>query len=243
MQRVGLDRIRLSVVNPPRSLVSERPPPPSISALNTLASDLMTPHGRENPLRSATRAGRPTDTRQFARLEGPKTRVGPYEVVASIPSQSGLEIFAAHKLSPLGFVRRALLKRVRRDGPGFVEGRRRLFEEAQAIAFLEHPGVAALVDLGEDDRGIYMARELVDGVDLLHVTATLRSQTLSKDYVEFLRDESALNATPTENQMCNRSFTFGPANKSRSLFMYDLWTANGRNIPEPMRNASASTPP
>jgi len=75
------------------------------------------------------------------------------------------------------------------------------------------------------------------------VTATLRSQTLSKDYVEFLRDESALNATPTENQMCNRSFTFGPANKSRSLFMYDLWTANGRNIPEPMRNASASTPP
>jgi len=151
----------------------------------------MTPHGRENPLRSATRAGRPTDTRQFARLEGPKTRVGPYEVVASIPSQSGLEIFAAHKLSPLGFVRRALLKRVRRDGPGFVEGRRRLFEEAQAIAFLEHPGVAALVDLGEDDRGIYMARELVDGVDLLHVTATLRSrgEALPFEIASFITSE------------------------------------------------------
>lgn len=74
------------------------------------------------------------------------------------------------------------------------------------------------------------------------VTATLRSQTASKDYIDFLRDEAALNATPTENQMCNRAYTFGPANKSRGLFMYDLWTLYGRDAPEPMRNGSASTP-
>ena len=75
------------------------------------------------------------------------------------------------------------------------------------------------------------------------VSAMLRSQTLSKDYAEFLRDEAALNATPTENQMCNRTFVYGPANKSRGLFMYDLWVNYGKDSPEPMRNASASTPP
>jgi len=63
----------------------------------------MTPHGRENPLRAATRAGRSTDTRQFARLEGPKTRIGPYEVVAFSVETPYLKRETLHGLPVLPF--------------------------------------------------------------------------------------------------------------------------------------------
>ena len=55
------------------------------------------------------------------------------------------------------------------------------------------------------------------------VTATLYYQTSSKDYVEFLRDEAIDNSFPTENTMCSRTWTEGPADQSRGQFMFDLW--------------------
>ena len=65
----------------------------------------------------------------------------------------------------------------------------------------------------------------------LNITATLKYQTASKDYIEFLENESVANSIPTENTMCNRSLTVGPANQSRSSFMKTLWENNGKSAP------------
>ncbi|MEO7433612.1 MAG: hypothetical protein ABIR62_16695 [Dokdonella sp.] len=58
-------------------------------------------------------------------------------------------------------------------------------------------------------------------------TATLRYQTSSREYIEFLRDEAVANATPGENTLCsggpNRPFTVGPQERSRGEFAYQLW--------------------
>jgi len=58
-------------------------------------------------------------------------------------------------------------------------------------------------------------------------TATLRYQTSSRDYIEFLRDEAVANATPAENTLCagiaNRPFSMGPQGRSRGEFAYQLW--------------------
>ena len=77
----------------------------------------------------------------------------------------------------------------------------------------------------------------------LQVSATLRYQVASKEYIDFLRDEAVANAQPSENAMCGRSWTVGPANKSRGQFMHDLWSdpSLGRSPPVDMVTAAAQT--
>jgi hypothetical protein len=63
------------------------------------------------------------------------------------------------------------------------------------------------------------------------VTATLKYQTASKEYIEFLAEEST---TASENQLCNRTQTVGPSDQSRSDFMQTLWENNGKSAPVDM---------
>jgi hypothetical protein len=73
------------------------------------------------------------------------------------------------------------------------------------------------------------------------VTATLRFQIASKDYIEFLRDEAVDNNFQTENQMCDRSSTVGPADQTRAHYMFDLWQQYDRSPPFNMVSDSASS--
>ncbi|MBK9657575.1 MAG: hypothetical protein IPO66_19910 [Rhodanobacteraceae bacterium] len=75
----------------------------------------------------------------------------------------------------------------------------------------------------------------------LTVTATLRFQIASKEYIEFLRTEAVDHNFQTENQMCNRSSTVGPANQTRAHYMFDLWQQYDRSPPFNMVSDSAST--
>lgn len=103
------------------------------------------------------------------------------------------------------------------------------------------PGSGILVN---HDDTTYAIPVPVGSVPPLRVTATLRYQTASRDYIEFLRDEAVENAQQSENQMCGRSWTVGPANASRGAFLYQLWSdpAYGRSPPVDMRSATAQTP-
>ncbi len=66
------------------------------------------------------------------------------------------------------------------------------------------------------------------------VTATLNYQTASKEYIEFLATEASNNAFPSENTLCNRNLTVGPANQTRGAYMQSLWQANGKSPPVAM---------
>ncbi len=66
------------------------------------------------------------------------------------------------------------------------------------------------------------------------VQAKLKYQTASKEYIEFLDAESTANNIPTENLMCDRNWTVGPANQSRGAFMQQLWQDNGKSEPVDM---------
>jgi hypothetical protein len=66
------------------------------------------------------------------------------------------------------------------------------------------------------------------------VTAILRYQTSSKDYVEFLRDQSVTHNFPDD--CFERSA--GPLNQSRGEYLHDLWAAYGRSAPVSMGSAS-----
>ncbi|VAW44315.1 hypothetical protein MNBD_GAMMA02-1211 [hydrothermal vent metagenome] len=66
------------------------------------------------------------------------------------------------------------------------------------------------------------------------VTATLKYQVASKDYIEFLDREATVNSFETENKMCDRSWTVGPADQSRGAFMKTLWETYNRSAPVDM---------
>jgi len=70
------------------------------------------------------------------------------------------------------------------------------------------------------------------------VTATLKYQTASNDYINFLDSESS---APSENDLCNRTQTVGPANMSRGAFMKSLWETNGKSAPVDMASSSIQT--
>jgi hypothetical protein len=79
----------------------------------------------------------------------------------------------------------------------------------------------------------------------LQVSATLRYQIASKDYIDFLRDQAVDNAQPSENTMCNRDWDIGPADQSRGEFLHALWSnpTLGRSPPVDMATASAQSAP
>jgi hypothetical protein len=68
------------------------------------------------------------------------------------------------------------------------------------------------------------------------VTATLRYQTSSKEYIEFLYDEAIAQAFPDD---CVERVG-GPIGTSRGEFLYQLWNDYDRSAPVDMVSAQAS---
>jgi tetratricopeptide (TPR) repeat protein len=90
-------------------------------------------------------------------------RIGPYRLVGAI-GHGGMGVVWRARDPRLD--RWVALKVMRADvGEGSM-GRARLLREAQAMARLSHPNVVAVHDVGEVGDGIYVAMELVEGVDL-----------------------------------------------------------------------------
>lgn len=83
-----------------------------------------------------------------------------------------------------------------------------------------------------------------DGV--VEVTATLKFQIASDDYIRFLKNQAEERNFEPENTMCStgpgRPFDVGPQDKTRGQFIYDLWNdpEYGRSPPEPMVSDSAN---
>lgn len=75
------------------------------------------------------------------------------------------EVFLASHRSEAGFEKLVVLKRPLPAGD--VEGfAARLRREARLLAKLDHPGIAAVHEVGRDDEGLFVAMEYVEGHDL-----------------------------------------------------------------------------
>jgi hypothetical protein len=68
----------------------------------------------------------------------------------------------------------------------------------------------------------------------INITATLRYQTSSRQYVEFLRDENVSGPDPKDRNY--------PAADDRGQKMYDFWAAYGKSAPIDMTSDSGSIP-
>lgn len=106
---------------------------------------------------------------------GPQT-LGDYIVTGRLGGGGMADVFLAQKMSKFGYVRRAVIKRVKRSKPGFKNLQRMLLDEARATACFDHPNLVSILDVGEDEQGVYLALEYVDGTDLRWVNAKLRTR-------------------------------------------------------------------
>jgi serine/threonine protein kinase len=94
------------------------------------------------------------------------SRVGPYAVLRPLGAGGMAETFVAERRGPGAFVQRVCLKRIRTDMAKDPELVRQFMAEAAIAARLRHATIASVLDFGEDGGVLYMAIELIDGVDL-----------------------------------------------------------------------------
>ena len=75
------------------------------------------------------------------------------------------------------------------------------------------------------------------------VTARLRYQTSSREYIEFLKTEAEQPGAefPSENDLCGTARTIGPADQTRGAFAHALWENYGRSPPVDMVSATEAS--
>src|SRR5262245_50094481 len=110
------------------------------------------------------------------RLTPGPTALGDYIVTGRLGGGGMADAFVAQKMSKFGFVRRAVIKRVKRSRPGYKNLQRMLLDEARATACFDHPNLVSILDVGEDEQGVYLALEFIDGTDLRWVNGKLRAR-------------------------------------------------------------------
>jgi serine/threonine protein kinase len=113
----------------------------------------------------------------IARTASPHpAQIGPYRVIGLLGGGSMATIYVANRRCRFGFVQRNVIKRVNRNRPDAPMLQEMLLDEAQAMAFFDHPNLVALQDVGDDEDGVFLAMEYVDGTDLKRVNAKLRTR-------------------------------------------------------------------
>ena len=103
-------------------------------------------------------------------------RFGDYEIEGRLGAGGMAEVYVARRAGPEGFVKRVCLKRVLAGNETDRETVAQFHDEARLCAHLRHPGIAAVHELGQVDGKWFMAMELVDGLDLRSLVATLRAR-------------------------------------------------------------------
>ncbi|MBI2895819.1 MAG: protein kinase [Deltaproteobacteria bacterium] len=94
---------------------------------------------------------------------------GPYEIVRRLGHGGMAETFLAVRRGPGDFEQRVCLKRVLPDFCGDHAFESMFLDEARIGASLRHSGIVGVIDFGDVDGRLYMALELVDGVDLCSI--------------------------------------------------------------------------
>ena len=104
--------------------------------------------------------------------------LGRYELLAPIAKGGMAEVWAARLHGSRGFQRMVALKMMTRGALADARMEQMFFEEASLASRLQHPNVAATLDLGDQDGTLYMAMEWVDGEPLTVVFEEARRKTV-----------------------------------------------------------------
>jgi serine/threonine protein kinase/tetratricopeptide (TPR) repeat protein len=118
----------------------------------------------QGPLDAPAPGVRPADTTDLPLSEGPGTVIGPYKLREQIGEGGFGLVFMAEQQQPL---RRKVAIKVIKPGMDSRQVIARFEAERQALALMDHPNIARVLEAGETDSGRpYFAMELVRGVPI-----------------------------------------------------------------------------
>ena len=103
-------------------------------------------------------------------------RIGKYDIVGKLGQGAMGEVFRAH--DPV-LNRAVAVKRISAGLDADEMVRKRFQREAQSAALLSHPNIITVYELGFEGDQLFMAMELLDGIDLKHAL-TARQMTLDE---------------------------------------------------------------
>ena len=102
-----------------------------------------------------------------------QTEVGRYRLVRHLATGGMGEVYLAEAPGAHGFAKRVVVKTLRQDLASDQELVRQFIAEGQLLEALDHPNIAAILDLGQDGDGYFLAMEFVEGFDLRAVQRAL----------------------------------------------------------------------
>ena len=98
-------------------------------------------------------------------------RIGKYEIVGKLGQGAMGEVFRAQDPT---LNRQVAIKRISAGLDADENVRKRFQREARSVAQLSHPNIIMVYELGEDGDQLFMAMELLDGIDLKQALAQQR---------------------------------------------------------------------
>jgi serine/threonine protein kinase/tetratricopeptide (TPR) repeat protein len=132
------------------------------AALRAEVEDLLAHHARAGTFLASAGVDTPTIPSTHTAAGGPGTAVGPYHLVEQVGEGGMGVVFVAEQSEP---VRRRVALKVIKPGMDTREVVARFEAERQALALMDHPNIARVLDAGATPEGRpYFVMELVRGV-------------------------------------------------------------------------------
>src|SRR6188508_2535209 len=94
------------------------------------------------------------------------TTIGRYQVLSQLSVGGMAELFLGFTAGPGGFRKYVALKRILPDVRSNEAFRRMFLDEARITAAFNHPNIAQVYELGEEEDGLYLAMEFIAGQNL-----------------------------------------------------------------------------
>jgi serine/threonine-protein kinase len=98
-------------------------------------------------------------------------QIGKYEILTQLSIGGMAELFLGFTSGPGGFRKYVVIKRVLPDVRSNEQFERMFLDEARITAAFNHPNIAQVYDLGQEEDGLYLAMEFISGQNLNQVSA------------------------------------------------------------------------
>jgi non-specific serine/threonine protein kinase/serine/threonine-protein kinase len=145
-------------------VLAEPEPAATIAGTQTRAGNGTSPGGTSAGFHVDTELERPARMATRPVLEGPGSRIGPYKLLQKIGEGGMGSVYMAEQEVP---VRRRVALKIIKPGMDSEQVIRRFEAERQALALMDHPAIARVLDAGATDSGRpYFVMELVNGMPI-----------------------------------------------------------------------------
>lgn len=152
-----------------------------------------------------------------------QTEVGRYRLVRHLATGGMGEVYLAEAPGAAGFAKRVVVKTLRQDLAADQDLVRQFIAEGQLLEALDHPNIAAILDLGQDGDGYFLTMEFVEGFDL---RAVLRALPMAENG-QVLSEFAVLEIIRAVAQALDHAQTRrGPDGKALGIVHHDVTPSN-----------------